>query len=303
MRTKPAVLPYLLIAASGVLWGLTFSLAKIARMANAHPLGLTLWQSLGGAVFLLCICVVRRTGPPLDKDHLKRYTIIALLGTAVPGTLNFYAASKVPAGLLAITVALVPLLTYGLSWLIGADRFALRRFYGIALGFAAIVLLIAPDTSLPDPAMVKWLLLAVFASVFYTLENLYVDLRVPNHTDMVILLMGALVVSSVILAPVVAVTGTFVPLAMPPGPAEWPIIGMILASNAAYLMFLYVIKSSGAVFASITGYIITLCGVLWGILLFGERHSLWVWAALILMLAGMALVTPRQRMAAVSNPT
>ena len=34
-------------------------------------------------------------------------------------------------------------------------------------------------------------------------------------------------------------------------------------------------------------------GVAWGIVIFGEQHSLWVWAALGLMLVGLALVTPR----------
>jgi drug/metabolite transporter (DMT)-like permease len=29
--------------------------------------------------------------------------------------------------------------------------------------------------------------------------------------------------------------------------------------------------------------------------LFGERHSSWIWLSLALMLAGLALVTPRKR--------
>jgi drug/metabolite transporter (DMT)-like permease len=42
------------------------------------------------------------------------------------------------------------------------------------------------------------------------------------------------------------------------------------------------------------GYIITVSGVFWGILFFQEVHSSWVWASLILMMGGMALVTPRE---------
>lgn len=56
-------------------------------------------------------------------------------------------------------------------------------------------------------------------------------------------------------------------------------------------------RSAGPVFASQTAYVITLAGMFWGILLLGERHSLYVWGALVLMLTGLALVRPRERLA------
>jgi len=68
-------------------------------------------------------------------------------------------------------------------------------------------------------------------------------------------------------------------------------------------MYLYLIKSSGAVFASMSGYVITLSGVYWGMAFFDESHSSWVWAALLLMLAGMAFVTPRDTTNPVASDT
>lgn len=59
-------------------------------------------------------------------------------------------------------------------------------------------------------------------------------------------------------------------------------------------MFLYLIQLAGPVFAAQTGYVITLSGVFWGIAIFGEAHSYWVWLALGLILIGFALVTPRR---------
>jgi hypothetical protein len=50
----------------------------------------------------------------------------------------------------------------------------------------------------------------------------------------------------------------------------------------------------GAVFASQTAYLITIAGVLWGMLLLHEHHSLWIWAAMLAMCAGVALVTRRR---------
>jgi drug/metabolite transporter (DMT)-like permease len=49
---------------------------------------------------------------------------------------------------------------------------------------------------------------------------------------------------------------------------------------------------SGAVFASQTAYLVTRFGILWSMLILGERYSGLVWIALVLMLAGLTLVRP-----------
>ena len=289
-----AVIPYVLVLLCGVVWGMTFSLARIAASTQAHPIGLAFWQALGGGVVLLIYCLLRRRRPRLDRAHFKHACVIALFGTAIPASLYFYAAPKVPAGVLAITVALVPMLTYALSWMLGIDRFGRRRVLGIVLGFIAIILLVAPDTSLPEPGMARWLVLPLIASVFYTLENVYVDVYIPQNADLEGLLTTGLMVAAAMLVPVLYLGDAFHPIAPPFDPADWAILAMMVVSSAAYVMFLYVVKMAGAVFASMAGYVITLAGVFWGMVFFAERHSPWVWAALALMLVGMLLVTPRR---------
>ena len=41
--------------------------------------------------------------------------------------------------------------------------------------------------------------------------------------------------------------------------------------------------------------IFSITGVVWGIYLFGEEHSNWVWLSMIVMLVGMALVSPKNK--------
>lgn len=287
------LLPYGLILAAGVLWGLTFSLARIATEQNAHPVGLAFWQALGGGIFLLMVCVTRGTPPSFDGRAIRDYCVVALLGTAIPATMYFYAVPHIPVGVLAITVAMVPMLTYGLSLGLRVEGLSVRRVTGLLLGFAAVVFLVAPETSLPRPEASSWLLLALLASVFYAGETIYVEIYVGDESDMIPLLMAALMIAAVAFAPLLFAMDAFVPISFPLDRSEWAIIAMALFSSVAYVMFFYVIKHSGAVFASVTGYVITLCGVLWGILLFDEAHSAWVWAALILMLLGMTMVRPK----------
>jgi len=288
-------IPYLMVFAIGITWGMTFSLARIAAEAGVHPIGLTFWQAVGGAIVLLPICLFRRGLPRFNWQNIKRFTVIALAGTAIPGTLLFYAAAHVPAGILAISIALVPMSTYAFAWMLGVDKYATKRFMGIVLGFGAILLLSLPETSLPEPGMVKWMLLAVVASVIYTIENLYVDICIPQGTDLIALLMGGLLIAALILAPLIYLQDAFVPLRYPLQNVEWAIIVMAFINSVAYATFLYVVKMAGSVFASMAGYTITLAGIFWGMIFFDESHSVWVWAALVLMLAGMALVTPREQ--------
>ena len=298
-KTVPRVwgiefIPYLLVFAIGITWGVTFSLARIAAEAGAHPIGLTFWQAAGGALVLLPICLFRGALPTINWQNFKRFIVIALAGTAIPGTLFFYAAAHVPAGILAITIALVPMLTYAFAWVLGIDRYSSKRIAGVGLGFVAILFLSLPESSLPDPGMAKWVLLALIASVFYTIENIYVDVGIPHDTDLIALLLGGLIVVAIILTPIIYLQDAFVPIRYPFGSVEWAIISIAFVSSTAYAGFLFVVKMSGSVFASMVGYVITLSGVFWGMIFFNESHSAWVWAALILMLAGMALVTPRK---------
>jgi drug/metabolite transporter (DMT)-like permease len=105
---------------------------------------------------------------------------------------------------------------------------------------------------------------------------------------------GMFIAASVMITPVVIATGSFVPLIWPWGQVEWAIVGMGAISAVAYGLFIYLISTAGPVFASQTAYMVTLFGVIWGMVIFGERHSVWIWLSLIAMLIGLALVTPRR---------
>jgi drug/metabolite transporter (DMT)-like permease len=279
----------------GVVWGLMFSLAKIATEGGAHPLGITFWQALLGAAILGAVAVARRRRLSAEPWALQIYVLCGLLGSVIPGVLFFYAASRVPAGVLSITVTVVPILTFVLSALFGLDRFGFLRVMGVLFGALAVVLLVAPEQSLPDPGAAPWVLAACAASACYAAENLVIALRMPDGEDPFMVTLGMFLAATAMLAPVVIATGSFVALAWPWGPVEWSIVGMAAVGALAYGLYIYLIGWAGPVFASQVAYAVTLAGVLWGMALFGERHSPWIWLSLALMLAGLALVVPRKR--------
>ena len=285
--------PLFLLVSTGAAWGLTFSLARIATTAGAHPIGLTLWQGLCGGLMLVALAVARRRPPPLTRGHLGFYLICGLLGTAIPSVLYFYAAARVPAGVLSITIAIVPMLTFAGALLFRIDRLSWGRVVGILCGLAAVLFIVLPESSLPDRAMAPWVLLAVLATVCYAVEGIYVALRRPVGSDPAATVGAMLLMASVVLVPVIFATDTFVPLGFPWGEVEWAVAGIVAVNALSYAVFYHLIQIAGPVFATQMAYVVTIAGVAWGIAIFGEQHSLWIWGALGLMLAGLALVTPR----------
>jgi drug/metabolite transporter (DMT)-like permease len=55
------------------------------------------------------------------------------------------------------------------------------------------------------------------------------------------------------------------------------------------------VDRAGAVFAAQVSYLVTGFGVLWSMMILSERYSPFIWAALVLVLLGVALVQPRRR--------
>jgi drug/metabolite transporter (DMT)-like permease len=288
------LLPLALILVMGILWGASISLAKIATEGGAHPFGLSFWQGLGGGSLLLALCWARRRVIPLDRPHLTFYLVCGLIGSSIPGTLLFFAAPRLPAGIVSITIATIPVFTYGIAFMFRAEGFSPRRVLGILLGLVAIVILIAPEASLPEAGMAPWVLVALLSCLFYTFENIYVALRRPEMSDSLVLVCGMLFMGALTISPLMIMTGTFVPLGVTWSEVELSVLGMIMMNSLAYAIFLHVVQTSGPVFASQTAYSVTLAGILWGMLIFGERHSLWIWLSLIVMLAGLSLVAPRE---------
>ena len=102
---------WMILLFTGGIWGITFSLAKLVTEAGAHPLGISWWQAVIGASMAFAYCIVRKTLPAFSRQHIIFYIVCGIFGTAIPGTVFFYAAPHIPAGVISITIATVPMLT------------------------------------------------------------------------------------------------------------------------------------------------------------------------------------------------
>jgi len=279
----------------GVAWGSTVILIKVIAAGGGHPFGIAMWTSVLGAGFLLVFSAVRRRPISLRRDLLWLYAVCGLLGVVIPAIAFYFAAPHLPAGVLSITVTVGPILTFLFSAFFGLERFASLRILGVVFGVLAVALLIVPETSLPDRSAMPWVLLACVPGLCYALENMFLTFRLPDGVSPVMITCGSFMVSSLVLMVVVAASDSFLPLAWPWGAVEWSIAGMAAINAVCYGLFIYLIPYAGAVFATQVAYVVTISGVAWGIVIFDEQHSVWVWLSLACILTGLTLIRPRRR--------
>ena len=277
----------------GGVWGATPSLARLATSEGADPLGLSLWQGVLGGSLLLAISLLRGRRLPLSRTHLKFYIVCGNSGTLLPNVVMFSAAPHITVGAMSMIISMVPLLTYLQSLLVRIDRPSLGRLLGIALGAAAMGLLVLPGGDADSSSAPGWIAIAIIIPCCFGFESVYVAVRRPPKMDSITLVAGMLLAGGVMLAPVVLMTGTALPLYPPWGTVEWATVGMAMCNVASYSLFLYLIGLSGPVFATQSAYFVTLFGILWGMLIFGEQHPVWFWLALGLLFSGMLLVKAR----------
>jgi len=283
----------LLIMGAG--WGITSPLSKIAVSTGHQPLGLVFWQLVIGAVLLEAIVFVRGGRLALGRRQITLYLAIALLGTILPNTASYRAAAHLPAGVMSIVIAMVPMFAFPIALALGQDRFSIARVVGLGLGLGGVALLVGPEASLPDRAMVAFIPLALIAPFFYGLEGNFVGKFGTAGLDPIEVLFGASVFGAVLSLPLALGFGHWL---NPLGGFGAPESALVLSSIVhalVYAGYVWLVGRAGAVFAAQVSYLVTIFGVGWAMLILDEAYSGYIWGALGLMLLGMFLVQPRDR--------
>lgn len=203
------------------------------------------------------------------------------------------AVRHLPVGVMAILISTVPMMTLALAVGIGRERAGPPRLAGIGLGLAAMLMIALPEAALPEPEKAIWVLPALMVAASYAAENVYLDARRPPGLDPLQTMAGLSLGATALAWPAVWATGSWVSLAAW-GPAEWAVVGSTALHVGAYWGFVWLIARAGPVYAAQVAYVVTMSGIFWGMAVLGESHSAWVWAALLPLGAGLALVRPRE---------
>ncbi len=285
---------YMPLAVIGATWGLTIPAMKVAVDSGYPVSGVLFWQVLLASMVAFLLFLPKRRAIPVTRRRVALWTWIMAFGSVLPGFISYTAAGHLPAGVMAITIAMVPIFIMPIAILTGHEVFKPKRVLGVLMGALAIFLLIGPDTSLPDPSKAGFVLLALLSPVFYAFEDNFIayfglDGLTPIETLLGSALLGVFIMSGVVIS-----QGTFIPIWQGGfSMADWAIVVVGLTTGVAYAGFIWIIGQTGPVFAGQVAYLVTMFGVLWSVVLLGETYSGYIWAAFGVMMFGMFLVRPR----------
>jgi len=273
----------------GSIWGVSISATKLA-VTGFGPFSVVFWYALIAFLVLGALSLIRRKPPPLDGRHLRYYLASGLIGFAVPSLNNVIVVQHVPAGILSTVIATAPVFTYAIALAARQERFQAVRAVGIGLGLVGTFVILLPANSLPDAGMAPWVALGLLTPFLYGVTAVIIGRFMPRETDAMTLATGFLGVATVFFLAILLASGG----GQVPWPPVWPASHMVLwlgiSSSAAYVLYFQIIRMAGPVYLSQVGYLVVSIGVLAGMAVFGERHSLWVWLGIGLMVGGLTLV-------------
>lgn len=288
--------PPLLLFLIGLSWGFAYVLIKIGVTGEISPLGYLFWFAAGAGAVLSVLCLLRRTAPRMTRAHLKYYLVMGGGRIALANFIFYSVQQKLPVGLMALILTTVPIFTYGMSVMLRLERYVWQRFVGIVFGFAGVLLIVMPQGGLPDPALIFWVLFGFATPFLHALGYVLISTRFrPEGGDSLTLAVGMFYAAALILLPVNLALGQFHPLWPPFSNSELALLVHMCIAGLHFFAIFELIRLAGATYMSQANFLSVGFGVVLGMVIFGETHSLFVWAAMLMILFGVVLVNARRK--------
>lgn len=286
--------PVLLLLAAGFCIGLIFPLGRLAGEAGIQPLLFAWLAAAGAAAVLAIVAMVSGEGLWPDRRTVLYAVVAGQLTFAIPFGMLVVVIPHLGSGTPAILQSLAPVLTLAIVLAIGLERWSLFRSMGLASGMAgALVILVGRNAGTLDvDAGIGWYVAALVTPAALAAGNVYRTTSWPEGRGALPLATWTLAAAALGLGIAVAidaaVSGT---VALDGLRGGWWLVGaQALATGVGYAFFFRLQQVGGPVFLSQISYVNTGVGVAFAVLLFDERLSLWVWLAVALVFAGVAIV-------------
>ncbi len=292
MAAAPHPRHVLYLAVLSSLWGSSFMLTKVA-LHDLPPTTIVAGRIALACVVLVCILVARGVRLPRDLGTWLWFALLGLTGTVLPFLLINLGQVHVDSGLAAIIVGATPLFTILLAHTLTLDeRMTARGLSGVLAGLVGIVVLVGP-AALGGLGVNLWAQLAIAGGALsYGLNN--VIARRMRSQPVVITATGVMICSTVMAVPAaLAVDGYRLPDASTDSLLAVAALG-VLSTSLGIILFYRLIGETSATFVSMTNYLVPIVGVVWGVALMAEHLAWNAFAALALILLGVAVVSRRR---------
>jgi len=286
-KTQSSALDYLLLICLAALFGMSFTLTSIG-VRDIPPLTLAAGRLL--VAFFMLYPLMRLNGQRMPAIGGVWVAIFgsALFGNALPFALVSWGQVSVQAGLAAIFMAIMPLVTIVLAhWLTDDEKLDRWKIVGVLFGLAGVIILIGWSAlqSLGDELLRQSAIL--IAAICYAINALIT--RKLTHLPRWSTITALLFAGSMLLVPLSLLMDD--PWQIQTSlPSILSLLGLAIGPTAiATVMILIIIGRQGASFLSQINFLVPVFGMLFGVVLLGERLPADAYIALAIILTGIGL--------------
>ena len=293
----------ILLLIMGLTWGVVPALSKLLVAPGAlNPIGVAAWVAVVTLACLTCAMIGTGQRPRVTRDILGFGLIAGLFAGVLPQTALFWVSGHVPGVVLSITLALESLFVFAIAATLRIEKPSFLRLAGLIIGLVSVFVVMFTIEEADGVGVPLWVLAGLIVPLSYALESVLVA-SMPSTKDRtpLELLFFIMLGSSIWGWSAALATGSV----LNPWAAETTTLALIGAigvlsaiSNGSYVL---TIRRMGAVFASQYAYVVTVMGVLWSVLLLGERLTTWIWVALACVLVGIFMVQPKKQAVSLSQ--
>ena len=281
---------FLLLSALGAAWGCSFLFIKVIVEGGVDPLGMSALRTTLGALSLVPFAWVARAGFRQERRTWLAMLALGVFNFSVTWTIFGIAGQHVPSGASAVANASTPLWSAILATaLLKADRLGPRRVAGLGIGFAGVLVLMGGDLQELSWGETGSILLILVATLCYAGSAVSIR-KWLSPVPPIPLATVQVATASAVLLPLALGTRAY-------AGADWElnVVASLLAlgalgSGLAVVAYMHLIQNVGPVRASVVTYLVPPVGVFLGWAVLDEAVGWNLALALLLILAGVALV-------------
>lgn len=275
----------------GLVWGATFLWLKIG-IREVGPITLNAIRLFVAMVTLYIITRITKAPVPF-RERWRSFLFLGIFNIALPFVLITWSEHTISTGMASILNSTVPFFTIILiPFFIPQESWSISRIFGLVIGFAGVVVLVANKTGGTAEGFQWGFLLVLLASLSYGVAAVYAR-RVNSDIHPAAQAFGQSVFANLVLWPLMFILES--PVKWPSLPLTWVAILWlgIMATGIGTFFYYSLLNQVGATRTTLTTYIFPLMGVLLGVIFLDEQLSWRLFSGGILIVAGVIIVNSR----------
>lgn len=162
-------MPMIIVAA--LIYGAIFPVNRTAADIGWPPLTFSFLQSLGGAIVLALVAIIKGERIGFTRSHIMAYIVIGGLVVGLPMGLLVTAAPHLDPSVLTLVLCLSPILTLFIGILLRIETFDRRILFGMIMGLIGIGIIVSPQTGIIAPESAGWFVISLGAPVMFATAN------------------------------------------------------------------------------------------------------------------------------------